>query len=205
MQTTNISEEKLVIIDNYDSFTYNLVQYLGELDLDPLVFRNDEIELVELEELQPASLIISPGPGTPEDSRYFGLSLTVLKQLSPAIPTLGVCLGHQGIAIAYGGNIIGAPRLFHGKTSKIHHNQTGIFKGIPDPITAARYHSLVVDPDSLPRKLEVTARAPNGQIMGMRHVNYPIYGVQFHPESILSQHGKAILKNFLSLSRSDDQ
>ncbi len=201
METINEDENRVVVIDNYDSFTYNLVQYLGELGCDPLVFRNDEIRLPELEELKPNSLIISPGPGAPEDTRYFGLSLSVLKQLSPVIPTLGVCLGHQGIAVAYGGRVLGASKLLHGKTSKIRHDGNEVFQGIPAGFTAARYHSLLVDPDSLPRELEVTAWGPEDQIMGIRHTKYPIYGVQFHPESILTEHGKELLNNFLKVSR----
>jgi len=203
IKITNTEERRIVVIDNYDSFTYNLVQYLGELDCDPLVFRNDRIKLVELKKLRPLSLIISPGPGTPEDSRYFGLSMTVLKELSPSIPTLGVCLGHQGIAAAYGGQIVGSQKLFHGKTSDIYHDKRGIFAGIPEPFSAARYHSLVIDPDSIPDEIEVTARGPDNQIMGIRHAEYPIYGVQFHPESILTENGKDILENFLNLSRGD--
>lgn len=203
MKTDNAKKGRVVVIDNYDSFTYNLVQYLGELHYDPLVFRNDEIELEELKQLLPTSLVISPGPGTPEDSRYFGLSMTILKNLSPSIPTLGVCLGHQGVASAYGGKIVGARKLFHGKTSEIRHDQRGIFAGIPDPFTAARYHSLIIEPNSLPDELEVTAWGPDDQIMGIRHSEYPIYGVQFHPESILTESGKDILDNFLNLSRSE--
>ena len=192
--------DRLVVIDNYDSFTYNLVQYFGELGYDPLVFRNDQIELDQLKELKPSYLVISPGPGTPEDSRYFGLSLRVLKSLSIKIPTLGVCLGHQGIAAAYGAKIIQAPELFHGKTSKIYHNKTGIFSGIKTPFTAARYHSLIIDKESITSELEITAWGPDEQIMGVRHLRYPIYGVQFHPESILTENGKELLNNFLNLS-----
>ncbi len=201
MKVTRAKKGRIVVIDNYDSFTYNLVQYLGELDCNPLVFRNDEIELEELKELQPSSLVISPGPGTPEDTRYFGLSLTVLRELSPRIPTLGVCLGHQGVAAAFGGEIVGARSLFHGKTSEIRHDQDGIFAGIPDPFPAARYHSLVIDSDYLPNELEVTAWGPADQIMGIRHKEYPISGLQFHPESILTQNGKDLLNNFLDISR----
>ncbi|MBS3737047.1 MAG: aminodeoxychorismate/anthranilate synthase component II [Candidatus Bipolaricaulota bacterium] len=200
MRINEASRDKSVVIDNYDSFTYNLVQYLGELGCDPLVFRNDEIELSELEEMEPSSLVISPGPGTPEDSRYFGISHSILTDLSPSIPTLGVCLGHQGVAAAYGGKIVTAPTLRHGKTSKIRHHGKGIFTGLPNPFRAARYHSLIVDPDSLPDQLEVTARTPAGDIMGIRHSEYPIYGVQFHPESILTENGKDVLNNFLNLS-----
>ena len=203
MKTKDVKKERIVVIDNYDSFTYNLVHYLGELDCDPLVFRNDEIGLKELKELRPVSLVISPGPGTPEESRYFGLSLSILKNLSPEIPTLGVCLGHQGVAAAYGGKIVGAPELFHGKTSEISHDEKGIFRGIPVPFTAARYHSLMVDPGSLPDELIVSAWGPDGQVMGIRHSKYPIYGVQFHPESILTENGKDVLENFLNLSRSE--
>ena len=203
MKSNNYSSNDLIVIDNYDSFTYNLVQYLGELGQDPLVFRNDEIDLTELKGLNPKSFVISPGPGTPEDTRYFGLSPKVLKHLSPEIPTLGVCLGHQGLAAAYGGKITGARELFHGKTSEIRHDQKGVFAGLPTPFRAARYHSLIVDPEDLPDELEVTAWGPGDQIMGIRHSDYPIYGVQFHPESILTENGKDLLKNFLNLSRSE--
>lgn len=202
----NLNKEvknRVVVIDNYDSFTFNLVQYLGELGCDPLVFRNDEIEPQTLEEMKPRSLVISPGPGTPDDSRYFGISLQVLQELSLGIPTLGVCLGHQGVAVAYGGEVVIAQTLYHGKATEIHHGQVGIFSGIPDPFTGARYHSLIIDPDSFPSELEVTARGPEGEIMALRHKDYPIYGVQFHPESILTEHGKGILNNFLNIARGE--
>ena len=200
MERANDSRGRLVVIDNYDSFTYNLVQYLGELGRDPLVFRNDEVGLTELKDLSPSALVISPGPGTPEDTRYFGLSMSILEGLSPHIPTLGVCLGHQGIAVAYGGRVVAAGELLHGKTSNIRHDRQGVFRGIPVGFTAARYHSLTIDPSSLPEELEVTAWGPEGQIMGIRHSKYPIYGVQFHPESILTEYGKDLLLNFLNLS-----
>ncbi len=203
MKPTNHPGDRLVVIDNYDSFTFNLVQYLGELDCDPLVVRSDQLDLSELRDLRPGALVISPGPGTPNDARFFGLSLRVLRQLSPSVPTLGVCLGHQGIAVASGGKIAPAPTLFHGKTSDISHDEKGIFAGIPNPFTAARYHSLIIDPRSLPPQLQVTARGPEGEIMAIKHQEYPIYGVQFHPESILTEHGRRILNNFLNLARSD--
>jgi len=199
------SKHRLVIIDNYDSFTYNLAQYLGELGQEPLVYRNDEINLTELKELRPKGLVISPGPGTPENPRYFGLSLKIIKNLSPDIPTLGVCLGHQGVAAAYGGRVVSAGKLFHGKTSAISHDRSDIFTGIPNPFTAARYHSLIIDSNSLPDELKVTARGPENQIMGIRHSRYPIYGVQFHPESILTEHGKRLLKNFINLTGGDSR
>lgn len=199
MDFNNLTGKKLVVIDNYDSFTYNLVQYLGELGRDPLVFRNDEIDIEELRNLNPEGLVISPGPGRPDERRYFGLSLKALKEISPAVPTLGVCLGHQGIGVAFGGCIKSARILRHGKTSLINHDGQGVFAELPDPFTAARYHSLAISPGSLPEVIKVTARTPEGEIMGIRHDNYPIYGVQFHPESILTDHGKLILKNFLGV------
>lgn len=205
MSSTSELENRVVVIDNYDSFTFNLVQYLGELGYDPLVFRNDEIELTELKGIKPRSLVLSPGPGTPSDSRYFGLSLQALEELSPEVPTLGVCLGHQGVAVAHGGEINEAKKLCHGKTSEIRHSERGIFAGIPNPFTAARYHSLIVDPATVPPEIEVTARGPENEIMALRHLEYPVYGVQFHPESILTEHGKKILRNFLTLNRSDRQ
>ena len=188
---------RTVVIDNYDSFTYNLVQYLGELGEDPLVFRNDELNLSEFDRLRPRALVISPGPGTPEKERYFGISLLILKKVSPEVPTLGVCLGHQGIALAYGGSIVHAEHLFHGKTSPINHCGEGLFAELPNNFLAARYHSLVVDRRRVPGELEVTATAPGGEIMGLRHRKYPICGVQFHPESILTEHGKKLIENFI--------
>ena len=188
---------RIIVIDNYDSFTYNLVQYLGEIGEDPLVFRNDEIDLSALKKLQPRALIISPGPGTPEKKRYFGVSIDILRNLSPEIPTLGVCLGHQGIAVAFGGKIKRAEKLYHGKTTPINHDGKGLFKEIPNPFKAARYHSLIINDQKLPSVIQVTARSPSGEIMALKHKNLPIYGVQFHPESILTPYGRQILVNFL--------
>ena len=192
----------IVVIDNYDSFTYNLVQYLGELgNLHPVaqsiqVHRNDEITIDALADLQPDGIVISPGPGRPEDA---GISLDVIRQLGPTIPILGVCLGHQSIGQVFGGKIIAAPQLMHGKTSPIHHNGLGVFEGLDTPFTATRYHSLVIDPATCPEVLEVTAWVEDGSIMGVRHREYRhIQGVQFHPESILTAPGKALLSNFLA-------
>lgn len=196
----NRGKQNILVIDNYDSFTYNLVQYLGELGENPIVYRNDQISLQEIGKLDVREIVISPGPGTPESPRYFGISLKVLKEISPYIPTLGVCLGHQGIGVAYGAAITAANELFHGKATPVYHLQKGIFKGIPDGFMGARYHSLVLDPKTIPEILQVTAETEDGEIMGIKHRENLIYGVQFHPESILTQHGKKILQNFLSLS-----
>ncbi|NHV97151.1 MAG: aminodeoxychorismate/anthranilate synthase component II, partial [Thaumarchaeota archaeon] len=183
-----------------DSFVYNLAQYLGELGATPLVYRNDQLTIKKAERLKPVRIVISPGPGTPEEPRYFGICSQILRQLSPKIPTLGVCLGHQGIAWAFGARIIRAKRVMHGKKSKIKHDGKGIFRGIKNPLEAARYHSLVVDPATLPNCFEVSAIAlDDGEIMGIRHKIYPIEGLQFHPESIITEEGKGILKNFLEL------
>jgi len=189
---------KVLVIDNYDSFVYNLVQYVGELGGEPLVFRNDQINLEQAAKLQPSRIIISPGPGTPENPRYFGVSLPVLQQLGRRIPTLGVCLGHQGIIYAFGGRISRAGRLMHGKTSLIRHRGEGIFRNVKNPFEATRYHSLSGVKESVPRCLEVTAESlDDNEIMGVRHKTYPIVGIQFHPESILTGEGKKIVKNFL--------
>lgn len=189
---------KVLVIDNYDSFVYNLVQYLGELGAKTLVFRNDRLTLKKALEINPDKIVISPGPGTPEESRYFGVCSDILRVMSPQIPTLGVCLGHQGIVSVFGGRIVKAKRVMHGKTSPVKHNGEGIFKNVKNPITAMRYHSLVVDKTSLPKCLKVTAEAlDDGEIMGIRHLTYPIEGVQFHPESILTKCGKKILENFV--------
>ncbi len=185
----------LIVIDNYDSFTYNLVQYFGELGAEIKVFRNDKITLEEISAFNPSHICISPGPGDPNDG---GVSNTVLGQLSQTIPTLGVCLGHQCTGYVYGGVVSRAPYLMHGKTSAVHHNGEGLFAGLPTPFQATRYHSLVVE-EPLPESLEITARTEDGIIMGMRHKTYPIVGVQFHPESILTEHGHAILANFLKM------
>jgi anthranilate synthase component 2 len=189
---------KVLVIDNYDSFVYNLVQYIGELGGDAMVYRNDQVTLKQIKEFEPQRIVISPGPGTPEETRYFGVSSEILQHLSCEVPTLGVCLGHQGIIHAFGGKIISAKRLMHGKTSSIKHDGKGIFKGVQNPFTATRYHSLVGDKLSIPSCLEVTAESiDDGEVMGVRHVKYPIEGVQFHPESILCEEGKLIIKNFL--------
>ena len=189
---------KVLIIDNYDSFVYNLVQYVGELGGSPIVYRNDQITLREAERINPERIIISPGPGTPTDERYFGVCSEILRKLSRKIPTLGVCLGHQGIISTYQGIIVRAKRLMHGKTSLIRHDGLRIFKGIENPFEATRYHSLVGDIGSIPACLKVTAKAlDDGEIMGVRHVSYPIEGVQFHPESIMTSPGKRLVKNFL--------
>jgi len=189
---------KVLIIDNYDSFVYNLVQYVGELGGSPIVYRNDQITLGEAERINPRRIIISPGPGTPTDERYFGVCSEILRNLSCKIPTLGVCLGHQGIISTYQGIIVRAKRLMHGKTSLIGHDGLGIFKDVENPFEATRYHSLVGDIGSIPACLKVTAKAlDDGEIMGVRHVSYPIEGVQFHPESIMTSPGKRLIKNFL--------
>ncbi len=185
----------LLMIDNYDSFTYNLVQYLGELGQDVRVFRNDEIALEEIASLQPERIVISPGPCTPNQA---GVSVALVERFAGRVPILGVCLGHQCIGQAFGARIVHAKTLMHGKTSPIHHNAAGVFRGLPDPFTATRYHSLVIEKDSLPDTLEVTAWADDGEIMGVRHASLAVEGVQFHPESILSEHGHALLKNFLN-------
>ncbi len=185
----------LAVIDNYDSFTYNLVQYFGELGAEPQVFRNDAITLEKLAALGPARLVISPGPGQPTDG---GISSAAILRFSGRIPVLGVCLGHQCLGAVYGGSVRRAPRLMHGKTSRIHHHGTGLFNGVPSPFEATRYHSLIVE-EPLPACLEVTAFTSEGEIMGLRHRDHPTFGVQFHPESILTQHGKKILQNFLDI------
>ncbi len=188
----------LLIIDNYDSFTYNLVQYFGELGAVPVVKRNDEITVAEIAALQPEAIVISPGPCTPKEA---GISNDVIRELGPTTPLLGVCLGHQCIGYVYGGDVVRAPRLMHGKTSPIQHDGTGVFAELPSPFDATRYHSLIIDPPSVPPVLEVNARTAHGEIMGVRHREHPIHGVQFHPESILTRHGKDLLKNFMRLAR----
>jgi anthranilate synthase component 2 len=189
---------KVLVIDNYDSFVYNLVQYIGELGAETIVYRNDQLTLKQVKELKPDRIVISPGPGTPEDTRYFGVCTEILRHVSCEVPTLGVCLGHQGIIYAFGGKVVAAKKLMHGKTSKIKHDGKGIFKGVHNPFTATRYHSLAGEKPSIPSCLEVTAESTDdGEVMGVRHVKYPIEGVQFHPESILCEDGKLIVKNFL--------
>jgi anthranilate synthase component 2 len=190
---------KVLVIDNYDSFVYNLVQYIGEQGAETLVYRNNQVNLKQLTELKPDKIVISPGPGTPEDERYFGVCTGILKTMSQTTPTLGVCLGHQGIINAFGGKIIHAKKLMHGKTCTIRHDQKGIFAGVRNPFTATRYHSLAGERSSIPSCLEITAECiDDSEIMGVRHVKYPIDGVQFHPESILCEDGKVIIKNFLN-------
>jgi anthranilate synthase component 2 len=187
----------LVIIDNYDSFTYNLYQYLCELGADVEVVRNDAVTVAEIGAMQPEAIVISPGPGTPQDA---GISIDVVKQLGPSIPILGVCLGHQAIGAAYGADIVRAPVVMHGKTSSVSHDSSGIFAGLPKPFTATRYHSLIVDEATLPPCLEVTARSEDGTIMGLRHREFDVYGVQFHPESILTDTGHQLLATFIGSS-----
>jgi len=184
------------MIDNYDSFTYNLVQYLGELGQRVLVYRNDALTLKDIVHLAPQKIVISPGPGRPENA---GISCAVIGEFSGKIPILGVCLGHQAIGYCFGGKIVQAKRLMHGKTSKIYHNKKDIFKNIPNPFSATRYHSLLVDKKTLPDSLEITAWTVEDEIMGLKHKAYPLWGVQFHPESILTSSGKAILDNFIKL------
>jgi anthranilate synthase/aminodeoxychorismate synthase-like glutamine amidotransferase len=186
----------LLMIDNYDSFTYNLVQYLGELGAMVEVVRNDQISLDEIEALAPERIVISPGPCTPNEA---GISVALVESFGATVPILGVCLGHQSIAQAYGGRIVRARTLMHGKTSMIHHHGTGVFKGLSNPFMATRYHSLVAERDSLPDCLAVDAWTDDGEIMGLHHVEHPVYGVQFHPESILTQHGHRLLRNFLEM------
>jgi para-aminobenzoate synthetase component 2 len=186
----------ILVIDNYDSFTFNLVQYLGELYNNGLqVARNDKISLEQIRELSPRAIVVSPGPCTPNEA---GISVEVIKTFGPKIPVLGVCLGHQSIGAAFGGNIIRAPYLMHGKVSEIHHDGKKIYTNIPNPFIATRYHSLIIERKSCPACLEISSQTKDGIIMGVRHKKYPIEGVQFHPESILTQVGKALLKNFIA-------
>jgi len=187
----------LLMIDNYDSFTYNLVQYFGQLQVEVKVFRNDCLTIEEIKQLAPTHIVISPGPGTPDQA---GISLAVIQHLAGHIPILGVCLGHQAIGQFFGGRVVQADRLMHGKTSCIYHDQKTIFHHLPSPFTATRYHSLIVEKKSLPNSLIISARTEEGEIMALRHRELPVEGVQFHPESILTEHGLEILKNFLNLS-----
>jgi anthranilate synthase component II len=188
----------LVLIDNYDSFTYNLFQYLSEMGENVAVVRNDKTTLKKIARMEPDKIVISPGPSTPLQA---GISNDVIKQLGPSLPILGVCLGHQCIGYSYGGIVCRAGKIMHGKSSLVHHNNRGLFAGLPDPFYAIRYHSLVVNRDTLPDCLEITAWTEDGTIMGLRHREYPVEGVQFHPESFMTQCGKDILRNFLSLRR----
>jgi anthranilate synthase/aminodeoxychorismate synthase-like glutamine amidotransferase len=188
----------ILMIDNYDSFTFNLVQYLGELGQKIKVFRNDKITLKEIEKLKPDHIVISPGPCTPKEA---GISISVIKHFAGKIPVLGVCLGHQSIAQAFGGKVVRAKKVMHGKTSEIYHDKKTIFKGIKNPFTATRYHSLIVPKSSLPGCLEISAWTKNGDVMGIRHKKYTVEGVQFHPESVLTKEGKNILRNFISFAQ----
>jgi len=185
----------IVVIDNYDSFTYNIVQYLRELDALVFVSRNDKITIEEIERLNPTHLLISPGPCTPNEA---GISMEAIRHFAGRIPVLGVCLGHQAIGQVFGGNVVKAEKMMHGKTSKLQHDGKGLFEGVPNPFTATRYHSLIVEPESLPGCLEVTARTEDGEIMAMRHKEFDVVGVQFHPESILTEGGMTILANFIA-------
>jgi len=193
---------KTLVIDNYDSFTYNLVHFLGELGADITVVRNDKITLDEIAAMAPEAIVLSPGPYTPNEA---GVCLTLIDRFKGDIPILGVCLGHQAIGQAMGGDVIRAPHLVHGKTSKIRHTGKGVFRGLNNDFEATRYHSLIVQPDTLPEVLEVTATTDDGLIMGMQHKSLPVHGVQFHPESIASENGHALLQNFLNLARDFNQ
>ena len=184
----------ILIIDNYDSFTYNLVQYLGELGVEMEVARNDAITIDEIKQMKPDAIVISPGPCTPYEA---GISIDVIKQFHKSTPILGVCLGHQAIGVAFGGKVIKAPTVMHGKVSEVYHNNSSIFSGLPNPFKATRYHSLIVDKNTLPDSLEVTAWTKDGNIMVLKHKEFPTFGVQFHPESIMTEFGKEILKNFI--------
>jgi anthranilate synthase/aminodeoxychorismate synthase-like glutamine amidotransferase len=188
--------QRVLLIDNYDSFTYNLYQYLCELGADVTVIRNDAISVEQAQAMAPDFLVISPGPGVPRDA---GISIDLIRALGPTTPVLGVCLGHQAIAEAFGGVITRAPELMHGKASDVHHDGSGVFDGLPSPFSAIRYHSLCAAPEAMPDALEVTARTDSGVIMAVKHRQFPVHGVQFHPESILTEHGKALLQNFLNL------
>ncbi|KMQ50824.1 Anthranilate synthase, amidotransferase component [Chitinispirillum alkaliphilum] len=188
----------LLIIDNYDSFTFNLVQYFGELYKgDIQVYRNDKIKIAQIENLNPSAIVISPGPCTPREA---GISVEVIKKMSRSVPILGVCLGHQSIGEAFGAKVIRAPYLMHGKTSLVKHNQEGIYKNIPDPFTATRYHSLILERENFPECLNITSETDDGCIMGIQHKELQVYGVQYHPEAILTEYGKVLLNNFLQLA-----
>jgi len=190
-----VAGPRILVVDNYDSFVYNLVQYLGELGADPVVHRHDELSIDEIVGLGPDGVLISPGPGRPEDA---GLSNEVIRRFAGVRPVLGVCLGHQCIGQVYGGEVVRAPAIMHGKTSLVHHSGAGVFADLPDPFEATRYHSLVVAPESVPAELEVTAWTDDGVVMGLRHRTYDVEGVQFHPESILTASGHDLLRNFLA-------
>ncbi len=191
---------KILVIDNYDSFVYNIAQMLGELGAEPVVVRNDKITLEQVKEMNPDGIVISPGPGHPADRKYFGVCTDVIRELGPKTPILGVCLGHQGIVHAFGGKVINAKKVRHGKTSPIEYTKDRLFENVANPFRATRYHSLVAEQDSIPECLEVTAKAlDDGEIMGIKHKQYPIEGVQFHPESVLTGEGRRMLKNFISM------
>jgi anthranilate synthase component 2 len=192
--------KKTLIIDNYDSFVYNIFQYVGELDGNPEIFRNNEISIEAIKKLNPTHIIISPGPGHPEDKNYFGNSKEIILEFGKKIPILGVCLGHQGITTAFGGKVISSEDIMHGKVSKVFHSGDFLYKGVKSPFIAMRYHSLVSDLDTFPDSLEITSKTADGIIMSIKHKKYPIYGVQFHPESIGSPEGKVIIKNFLDIN-----
>lgn len=191
----------ILVIDNYDSFTYNLVQYLGELGKEMVIHRNDKITVDEVDDLDPDYIVISPGPGAPESA---GISTPLINRFYDTKPILGVCLGHQAIGQAFGGDITHAPRIMHGKTSMIFHDDDDLFMEIPNPFKAIRYHSLVIEPDSIPDCLKITAKTDKEEIMGVRHREYPIYGIQFHPESIMTDYGKELLSNFLEIGGNHD-
>jgi len=184
----------ILVIDNYDSFTFNLVQLIGRVEGNVMVRRNDQITVDEIQTLAPRGIVISPGPGRPENA---GISVDVIRRIGPTTPVLGVCLGHQGIGVAFGGKVVHAPTLMHGKTSQVFHSDTQLYRDVPSPFTATRYHSLVVSPEGFPQDLEVTARTEDGVIMGLRHRRFPIEGVQFHPESILTEKGEQMVRNWL--------
>jgi len=184
----------ILVIDNYDSFTYNLVQYLGEMGAELEVRRNDALTLADVAAMRPEKILISPGPGTPDDA---GITLDLIREFGPRTPIFGVCLGQQAIGQALGGRVVRADRLMHGKMSLVHHTGQGVFQGLPTPLEATRYHSLVVERASLPDSLEITAHSDDGEIMGLRHTSWPLEGVQFHPESVLTEHGKQMVRNFL--------
>jgi len=188
---------KVLILDNYDSFVYNLYQAIGELGAEPVVYRNDAVTLGEIRSLAPDAIVLSPGPGHPAKARDFGVCAEVLRDLSPTTPTLGVCLGHQGIGTAHGAQVGPAGRILHGKSSLVRHDGRTIFEGLPNPMVAGRYHSLAIDATTLPPEIEVSAKSDDGEIMGVRHRRNPIEGVQFHPESILTPDGRGLLRNFL--------
>ena len=186
----------ILVIDNYDSFTYNLVQYLGELQTEPVVYRNDALTIDRMRQLNPERILISPGPGVPRDA---GVTIDAIRAFAGKVPILGVCLGNQAIGEAFGGRVVRAPYLMHGKTSEICHDSATIYRGLPYRFKATRYHSLIVEKDDLPDSLEVSATTPDGLIMGLRHRQFPVEGVQFHPESVMTEHGKKLLQNFLTL------